>query len=193
MNDVVDVARSIAELTKVGETSFWEVQNEKHYLRIIKLNEFSAEFSLFDKTSRQVECCEADLKNGEFKIGTVLQSWKRLYPLWKVEGDNGPEMKVTIGAQNVTESNSAASIARPPGFWLISTAEFLMSKKQFCTLVVPTIADMREEYYQALAQNRIWKARWVRIRGTWSFFAAIRNDRLLAMVSFFIKAWKSVN
>ncbi len=59
--------------------------------------------------------------------------------------------------------------------------------------MLPIISDMREEYFEALSQNRIWKARWVRIRGTYSFFAAIGLDRVFAFVSFFVKVWKSVN
>ena len=81
----------------------------------------------------------------------------------------------------------------PPGNILLVQAEFLFSKRFYVETCTPIILDMREEYFEAVSQNRIGKARWVRFRGTYSFFAAIGLDRAFAFVSFFIKAWKSVN
>jgi hypothetical protein len=83
--------------------------------------------------------------------------------------------------------------AHCPGKKLLQISEFVFSKKFHDQICRQIVADMREEYREALFQNRIWKARWVRIRGTWSFFAAIGLDRAFAFVSFFVKAWKSVN
>ncbi len=85
------------------------------------------------------------------------------------------------------------SIVIPPGHILLKLSDFFLSKKTQQKIIVPLISDIREEYNEALLQNHIWKARWVRIRGTYSFFAAIGLDRAFAFVSFFIKAWKSVN
>jgi hypothetical protein len=92
-----------------------------------------------------------------------------------------------------TEEWKAIGRVRQPGQKLEIMSEFLFSKKFFSNVIFPLISDMREEYFEALSQNRMWKARWVRVRGTWSFFAAIGLDRAFALVSFFIKAWKSVN
>lgn len=86
-----------------------------------------------------------------------------------------------------------SNLVGPPGKILLSMSEIVFTKKFFERVVLHAILDMREEYNEALSQNRIWKARWVRVRGTYSFFAAIGLDRALAFVSFFIKAWKSVN
>jgi hypothetical protein len=88
---------------------------------------------------------------------------------------------------------SINKLAKVPGHNLLQLTDFLFSRKANAQVFVPIVIDMREEYFEALSQNRIWKARWVRIRGTWSFFAAIGLDRAFAFVSFFIKAWKSVN
>ncbi len=82
---------------------------------------------------------------------------------------------------------------KPSGNLLLSMAEFLYSSKTYQRVFLPIISDMREEYFEALPQNRIWKARWVRVRGTWSFFAAMGLDRAFVFVSFFVKVWKSVN
>jgi hypothetical protein len=81
----------------------------------------------------------------------------------------------------------------PAGNGLLAFAEFFFNRKKYQEIFIPIVADMREEYFEAMAQNRIGKARWVRVRGTYSFFAAIGLDRAFAFVSFFIKAWKSVN
>jgi hypothetical protein len=80
-----------------------------------------------------------------------------------------------------------------PGWRFLSFAGFIFSKKTCVNLVEPIISDMREEYFEALSQNRIWKARWVRVRGTWSFFAAMGLDRFFSVVSLCVKVWKSVN
>ena len=80
-----------------------------------------------------------------------------------------------------------------PGNYFVQAIQFLVCKKRYEEMYLPIILDMREEYFEALSQNRIWKARWVRVRGTWSFFAAMGLDRALAFVPFFVKVWKSVN
>jgi hypothetical protein len=85
------------------------------------------------------------------------------------------------------------SATKPPGGFLLICSEFILPKNYYTNVALPVVVDMRGEYFDALSQNRIWKARWVRIRGTYSFFAAIGLDRAFAFVSFFIKAWKSVN
>jgi hypothetical protein len=84
-------------------------------------------------------------------------------------------------------------IQRVPGMYLFKVAEFLMTEKSFSRVAAPSIADMREEYFEALSQNRIGKARLVHVRGIWSFFAALGLDRFFSIVSLCVKVWKSVN
>jgi hypothetical protein len=84
-------------------------------------------------------------------------------------------------------------IRRAPCSSHLQLAEFFFSKRKYEKVYLPIIQDMREEYFETLSQNRIWKARWVRARGTWSFFAAIGLDRLFSIVSLCVKVWKSVN
>ncbi len=88
---------------------------------------------------------------------------------------------------------SSKRLPSAPGSKLIGYSEFVFSKRSYEKVFLPIVSDMREEYFEALSQNRIWKARWVRVRGTSSFFAAMGLDRAFAFVSFFVKAWKSVN
>jgi hypothetical protein len=108
-----------------------------------------------------------------------------------------------VGAIAYVMSSSAAAailnstgskIARQaPGKSHLQFADFFFSKKKYEAVYLPIIQDMREEYFEALSQSRTWKASWVRVRGTWSFFAALGLDRFFSVVSLCVKVWKSVN
>jgi hypothetical protein len=87
--------------------------------------------------------------------------------------------------------NNGSKIVLPAGSKLHSFAGFVYSKKTLEMVFLPIISDMRQEYFEALSKNQIWKARWVRVRGTWSFFAAMGLDRAFAFVSFFMETWRS--
>jgi hypothetical protein len=89
--------------------------------------------------------------------------------------------------------DSLKTFQLPPGQKLYELADFLFSKQTNERVFFPVVADMREEYFEALSQNRIWKARWVHVRGTWSFVAAMGLDRFFSVVSLCVKVWKSVN
>jgi hypothetical protein len=56
-----------------------------------------------------------------------------------------------------------------PGYLLLKITEFLFSKKTQADIFDQLIADMREEYFEALNVRRRRKAQWVRIRGTLTF------------------------
>jgi hypothetical protein len=68
------------------------------------------------------------------------------------------------------ERQSRKGISSPPGTTLSSLADFFSSKKTRKLILTPIIADMQEEYFDALMADRIWKARWVRIRGCCAFW-----------------------
>ena len=84
------------------------------------------------------------------------------------------------------------AVEAPPGHYLMAIADFFFSKKKNVRVFIPLIADMREEYYAALIQHRQWKAMWIKIRGTWSFFATIGVDRAYSFLLLFVKTWKGV-
>jgi hypothetical protein len=67
-------------------------------------------------------------------------------------------------------SHDQRRISSAPGTTLSSIADFLSSKKTRKLVLAPIIADMQEEYFDSLMEDRIWKARWVRIRGCWAFW-----------------------
>lgn len=68
------------------------------------------------------------------------------------------------------ESHNQIRVSSPPGTTLSSIADFFSSKKTRKLILTPIIADMQEEYFDALMADRIWKARWVRIRGCCAFW-----------------------
>ena len=67
---------------------------------------------------------------------------------------------------------SRRKVRRPVGSSLRGVAEFVFSKKSYEQIYDPLVSDLRFEYFEALASNRRWKARWVRARGYGSFLTA---------------------
>ncbi len=63
-------------------------------------------------------------------------------------------------------------IYRPPGFKLQDFAEFWYSPKTNENILEPVLRDLQDEHMEALVEGRPRKAQWVRIRGTWAFWAA---------------------
>lgn len=59
-----------------------------------------------------------------------------------------------------------------PGSRLLRVAEFIFTKREYEEFMSQPILDMQEEYIAALAERRHWKARWVRLRGSYAFFKA---------------------
>jgi hypothetical protein len=84
-----------------------------------------------------------------------------------------------IQAQKQTPTSRRISL--PPGALLNYLADFFCSPKTMERVVSPVISDMQKEYCEALAQGRQVKARWIRVRGYWSFwkglglYAAVKN------------------
>lgn len=83
-------------------------------------------------------------------------------------------------------------ISRPPGHFLRMFGEFFYSKKTFAEILEPTIADLREEYNDALIEGREWKARWVRVRGYWSFVSAAGLTSTVGLGKKLVKLWRLV-
>lgn len=62
---------------------------------------------------------------------------------------------------------------RPPGLRLQGLAEYFFPQKAYKTIFEPILRDLQDEHTEALAEGRIWKARWVGLRGRFSFWAAV--------------------
>lgn len=55
-------------------------------------------------------------------------------------------------------------LVAPPGSLAKKILSLLFSKKAFTNVFAQAIVDMREEYAEALADKKYWKARWIIIR-----------------------------
>lgn len=91
-----------------------------------------------------------------------------------------------------TAERGGTRLHRPPGHLLLLIAEFVCSKKTLKEVFEPTVLDFREEYNEALAERRPWKARWVRARGYWSFFNAAGLASAVGVGKKVVKLWKLV-
>ena len=85
-----------------------------------------------------------------------------------------------------------AHLHRPPGYGLLRFADFFYSKKSVEECLRPTIQDLQDEYAEALAAKRPHKARWVRLRGTWSFVCAAGMLTMASIGKQVVKIWKAV-
>ncbi len=92
----------------------------------------------------------------------------------------------------VPDMSRRRRIHRPPGFKLQAFADFFFSRKTYEIVLEPVLRDLQDEHIEALAEDQLWKARWVRIRGTWSFWAAALAQTPLSVVKWVLKLWKAV-
>jgi hypothetical protein len=74
-------------------------------------------------------------------------------------------------------------IVRPPGHRLLSVIEFFCPRTAYQAIVVQSAADMRQEYYEALAAGRKFKAFWVRVRGTYALLKALGLSQFLRIAA----------
>ena len=73
-------------------------------------------------------------------------------------------------------------IYAPPGRHLFRFADFFFSKRTNERILQELLRDMQEEYNEALATGRPWKARWVHIRGTYSFWKTVGLHTFVKLV-----------
>lgn len=56
-------------------------------------------------------------------------------------------------------------LARPPGTILFAIVKFWFSKKAVEKVFQDVVAEMREEYFEAITAGEKWKSRWIVVRG----------------------------
>jgi hypothetical protein len=97
---------------------------------------------------------------------------------------------VTSGYKLFRRIVPSASVARPPGARLHEWASFLYSNKTRERVFDPMLADMREEYFEALAKGRKWKARWEVLKYYGQFARVIPFHALVAIGKQIVEIWK---
>ncbi|HVG18120.1 MAG TPA: hypothetical protein VNI02_03640 [Blastocatellia bacterium] len=93
-----------------------------------------------------------------------------------------------IDTQTLKAQNSKCQLVNAPGARLLALTDFLFSQATVENTFKPIIADWRYEYFEALKQNRKWKARWISVRYRFSFI----NTMTLSKVFSLLKQIKSV-
>jgi hypothetical protein len=83
------------------------------------------------------------------------------------------------------------AIQAPPAQWIRSIADIPFSRRTYEQVLEPILRDLFDEYCEALNQKRPWKARWVRIRGYWSFWSAVFAQLPISVVKMVYKIWKA--
>lgn len=82
-------------------------------------------------------------------------------------------------------------IVAPPGRLLRRFAEFVFTKKTMREVFEPTLVDFEMEYLEALQDGNVWKIRWVRIRGYWSFWSAVVAQAPLSLLKRLFELWRA--
>lgn len=99
--------------------------------------------------------------------GTLDKTLDALTLSGKAEVTSRPAMKTE------TRNKRLRAVRRPPGSALHDAAEFLLSKKILERIVQPAISEFQKEYFDALAEHRKVKAKWIRIRGAITLFKTL--------------------
>lgn len=88
------------------------------------------------------------------------------------------------------DGTDSIKIHDPPGFRLLAFAGFIFTTKIYSEVLEPTIRDLQDEHIAALAQGRIGKARWVKLRGYFSFWSAVIALVPGSLLKRLMKIWK---
>jgi hypothetical protein len=73
-------------------------------------------------------------------------------------------------------------ICKPPGTRFLVFADFIYSPKTMEQIFMPLVADWRLEHFEALKQNRKWKARWISFRYCYSFIMAMSLSKVFSLL-----------
>jgi hypothetical protein len=83
-------------------------------------------------------------------------------------------------------------IHRSPGFGLRRFARWFFAPKTVSAILEPVLSDMQVEFIEALAAKRPAKARWVQIRGYWTFWQHVALQIPVSITHLLVSLWKSM-
>ncbi|NOX72352.1 MAG: hypothetical protein GXP03_01565 [Alphaproteobacteria bacterium] len=75
--------------------------------------------------------------------------------------------------KNIKPDNHNLGLVAVPGARIARVLKFLLPKKAYEEIFAQAIADMREEYFEALAANNPRRAKWIRFRDGVNLFLVI--------------------
>ncbi|MCV0350227.1 MAG: hypothetical protein K5863_09130 [Nitratireductor sp.] len=79
---------------------------------------------------------------------------------------------------------------RPPASRLVSVMRFVFSKQAFDSIFSQLVLDYREEYYEALANEENWKARWRGVQLYLVLIATIFSYLGVSVLKYAVKIFK---
>ena len=101
----------------------------------------------------------------------ISELYDNVVNLWStVPNRSRPKQKVA--------SNQRTRLRKPPGGNLLRIVDFLFSKRTLSLTFTPLVTDWRIEYFEALQEGRVWKARWISFRYYWAFAKACGLSRV---------------
>lgn len=110
-------------------------------------------------------------------------------------GEVTEENTVPDGARRtwarIFRARSISPIHTAPGWTLHRIADFCFSKATVESVLGPTLRDLQLEHLEALSEGRMWKARWVRCRGYWSFWSAVVAQLPVSLVKRIYELWRA--
>ena len=80
-------------------------------------------------------------------------------------------------------------VALPPGAHLNAFASFVFRKRVYETVFRPYLAEMQEEYFEALKNGSRRKAQWVHIRGVAGFWSTVALQLPVSLAKVIKRLW----
>jgi hypothetical protein len=87
---------------------------------------------------------------------------------------------------------SRIRVSAPPGYRALRILEWVYSPKTVKRVFRPAVADMQHEHLEALASGKVWKARWVLLRGRCSLVSAAIAQAPFSLLKRLYEIWKAV-
>jgi hypothetical protein len=88
-----------------------------------------------------------------------------------------------FGRHNRDGANNGVVVRGAPGARLLAIVDFLFPPVSVELTFKPLIADLRIEYFEALAKGRTMKARWIRVRYFFSFLLAMGLNKVFSFIT----------
>lgn len=108
----------------------------------------------------------------------------RFYKSLKIDGIQCSEIEVFSNKISIVFINHISSD-------LLKISNFLYCNKTQKEIFEPTVADWQEEHFEALFKKEIWKSRWINVRYTYAFLAAMwQKSPIGDLIEFFSKLAK---
>jgi hypothetical protein len=120
--------------------------------------------------------------SGGFVTQDRMKAWQDSY-LGSTEHVQQFDFGALEGRKQV---ESLGKILAPPGCRLWNLAEFFCTKRTYGSIFIPLLAEFQHEYFDALKNDREWKARWLRVLYCGAFF---KSAGLNVAMRFLREAW----